>query len=161
VANRWWETLALLLIAFSLFRPDVYRDWFYPTFALQPASEVTRIVGQLPEGSNMRLRIEVDDKGKVEERTFILPVLKGVPPERRLERVGLTMQMKGDKLEIVDIGIDSPAEKIRLDVADKNRILGIETRLPQPDKTWYTLPAFLLLALVVVAQRRRMAGAAV
>ena len=161
VANRWWETVALLLIAFSLFRPDVYRDWFYPPFALQPASEVARIVGELPEGSNMRLRIEVDDKGNVEERTFILPVLKDVPRDKRLERVGLTTQMKADKLEIVDIGIDSPAERIRLDVADKNRIVGIETRIPQPDKAWYTMPAFLLLALVVVAQRRRMAVAAV
>jgi len=161
VANRWWETVALLLIAFSLFRPDVYRDWFYPPFALQPASEVARIVGELPEGSNMRLRIEVDDKGNVEERTFILPVLKDVPRDKRLERVGLTTQMKADKLEIVDIGIDSPAERIRLDVADKNRIVGIETRIPQPDKAWYTMPALLLLALVVVAQRRRMAVAAV
>ena len=73
----------------------------------------------------------------------------------------MTTQMKGDKLEIIDIAIDSPAEKIRLDVADKNRILGIETRMPQPDKGWYTLPAWLLLALVVVAQRRRMAVAAI
>ena len=161
VANRWWEALALLVIAFSLFRPDIYRDWFYPPFALQPASEVARIVGALPEDSNMRLRIEVDDKGKVEERTFVLPVPKGVPSEKRLEKVGLTTQMKADKLEIVDIAIDSPAEKIRLDVADKNRILGIETRIPQPDKLWYTLPAILLLALVVVAQRRRRAAAAV
>lgn len=161
VANRWWETLALLLIAFSLFRPDVYRDRFYPPFALQAASEVTRIVGQLPEGSNMRLRIEVDDKGKVEQRTFVLPVMKGVPPEKRLERVGLTTQMKADKLEIVDIAIDSAAEKIRLDVADKNSILGIETRIPQPDKAWYTLPAILLLVLVVVMQRRRTLVAAV
>jgi hypothetical protein len=160
VANRWWETLALLLIAFSLFRPDVYRDWFYPPFALQPASEVTRIVGELPEGSNMRLRIEFEDKGKVEERTFVLPVTKG-SPEKRLERVGLTTQMKDNRLGIVDIGIDSPAEKIRLDPANKNRILGIETRIPQPDKQWYTLPAWLLFALVVVTQRRRKVAAAV
>jgi len=160
VANRWWEGLALLLIAFSLFRPDIYRDWFYPPFALQPASEVARIVGQLPEGSNMRLRIEVDDKGKIEQRIFILPVIKGVALEKRLERVGLTTQMKGDKLEIVDIGVDSPAERVRLDVADKNRILGIETRIPQPDKEWYTLPALLLLALVAAAQHRRKAAVA-
>jgi hypothetical protein len=160
VANRWWETLTLLLIAFSLFRPDIYRDWFYPPFALQAASEVRRIVGELPEGSNMRLRIEVDDKGKVEQRTFILPVTKG-SPQTRMERAGLTVQMQGDRLEIVDIGIDSPAEKIRLDVANKNRILGIETRIPQPDKEWYVLPAFVLLALVVAAQRRRKAVAAV
>jgi len=160
VANRWWETLALLLIAFSLFRPDIYRDWFYPPFALQPASAVRRVVGELPDGSNMRLRIEVNDKGRVEVRTFILPVTSGAP-EKRLERAGLTTQMEGDRLVIADIGVDSPAEKIRLDVANKNRIVGIETRIPQPDKEWYILPAFVLLALVVVAQRRRMAAAAV
>ena len=154
VANRWWETVALLLVAFSLFRPDIYRDWFYPPFALQPASEVTRIVGELPEGGSMRLRIAVDDKGALEERTYILPVTMGAA-EKRLERVGLTTQMAGDKLEILDIGIDSAAEKIRLDIANKNRIVGIETRIPQPDKEWYTVPAILLLALVVVAQRRR------
>ena len=159
VANRWWETLALLLIAFSLFRPDIYRDWFYPPFALQPAGQVQKIASELPEGSNMRLRIEVDDKGKLEERTFILPVIKGAPPDKRLERVGLATQMKGDRLDIVDIAVDSPAEKIRLDVANKNRILGIETRIPQPDKQWYTLPAWLLLALVIVVQRRRSAAA--
>ena len=107
----------------------------------------------------MRLRIEVDDRGKLEERTFVLPVTKG-SPEKRLERVGLSTQMKNNKLDVVDIGVDSPAEKIRLDVANKNRIVGIETRIPQPDKEWYTLPAFLLLALVIVAQRRRGTAAA-
>ena len=80
----------LFLITFSLFRPDICRDWFYPPFTLQPASEVTRAVGELPDGSNMRLRIEVSDKGQIDERTFILPVLKNVPPQKRLARVGLT-----------------------------------------------------------------------
>jgi hypothetical protein len=160
VANRWWETLALLLVAFSLFRPDIYRDWFYPPFQLQPASEVQKIIVQLEEGRNMRLRVEVDDKGTIDVHTFILPVTKG-PVDKRLERVGLTTQMKGDRLEIVDVGIDSPAEKVRMNAANKNRVLGIETRIPQPDKEWYTLPAFLLLALIVMIQRRRMdAGAA-
>jgi TRAP transporter 4TM/12TM fusion protein len=160
VANRGWETLALLLVAFSLFRPDIYRDWFFPPFALQPASEVTRIAGELAEGGSMRLRIEVEDSGVLEERTFILPVTKGAP-NQRLERAGLTTQMQGDKLVIVDIGIDSPAEKIRLDAGNKNRILGIETRIPQPDKEWYALPAYLLLGLVALVQRRRKAVAAI
>ena len=59
-------------------------------------------------------------------------------------------------MKIVDIGIDSPAEKARMTVASKNRIFGIETRIVQPDKEWYTLPAFLLLALMIASQRRRM-----
>ena len=160
VANRWWETVLLLLVAFSLFRPDVYRDWFYPPFELQPAGDVQKVLSQLEAGHNMRLRVEIDDKGKIDEQTFILPVIKG-PVDKRLELVGLVTQTDGDRLEIVDVGIDSPAEKARMKAACKNRILGIETRLPQPDKIWFTLPAWVLLALVVIAQRRRKALAAV
>ena len=155
VPNRWWETALLLLIAFSLFRPDVYRDWFYPPFQLQPPTEVQRVLGQLKEGRNMRLRVETDANGDIDEHTYILPVTKG-SVDRRLERAGLVTQMKEDRLEIVDVVIDSPAEKARMKAANKNRILGIETRIPQPDKTWFTLPAWLLLALVIFAQRRRM-----
>ena len=58
-------------------------------------------------------------------------------------------------LDIVDIGVDSKAEKARLDVGNKNRLLGIEVRNPQPAKEWFALPAFLLLGLVIFAQRRR------
>ncbi len=50
---------------------------------------------------------------------------------------------------------DSKAEKARLDVADKHRLIGIEVRNPQPAKEWFALPGFLLLALVIVGQRRR------
>ena len=75
--------------------------------------------------------------------------------EGRLARVGLTTQPADGVLEIVDIGVDSPAEKARLDVANTNRLLGIEVRNPQPDKAWFTLPAWIALALVVWAQRRR------
>jgi TRAP transporter 4TM/12TM fusion protein len=154
VANRWWETVLLLLIAFSLFRPDIYRDWLFPPFQLQPAGDVQKILGQLEEGRNMRLRVEVNDKGNIDEHTFILPVTKG-SADQRLERAGLITQMKHNGLEIVDVVIDSAAEKARLNAANKNRILGIETRLAQPDKAWFTLPAWILLALVVLMQRRR------
>ena len=55
---------------------------------------------------------------------------------------------------------DGPArEKARLDVANTNRVLGIEVRNTQPDKAWFTLPAWILLALVVGSQRRRQSTA--
>jgi Domain of unknown function (DUF3394) len=105
----------------------------------------------------MRLRIEVEDKaGSVEQRTFVLPVRKG-PADARLANAGLELapQAVDGRIEIVDIVVDSPAERARLDIADTNRLLGIEVRNPQPAKEWFALPALLLLAAVVVAQRRR------
>jgi hypothetical protein len=114
----------------------------------------------------MRIRIEVEEKSKsgppkIEERTFILPVTKG-SSGGRLARTGLQVdpRPKDGKLEVLNILVDSPAEKARIDVADKNRILGIEVRNPQPDKAWFTLPGWLLLGIVVFFQRRRQAAAA-
>ena len=161
--NRKWETVALLLITFSLFRPDIYRDWFYIPYSVVPAEKMQAVISELKVDENMRLRIEVEAKdrsGKVEirERTFILPVTKG-SVEERVKRAGLELAAapKDGRLEIVDIAIDSKAEKARLDAGNRNRLVGIEVRNPQPAKEWFALPAFLLLALVVAAQRRRMA----
>jgi TRAP transporter 4TM/12TM fusion protein len=161
VKNRLWETLALFLVTFLLFRPDVLRDHFNAPFAVKPVTEMQAVIDTLNPGTNMRVRIEVEEKTKsgppkIEERTFILPVTKG-SNAGRLARAGLEIdpQAKDGKLEIVNIMVDSPAEKARLDVADKNRILGIEVRNPQPDKAWFTLPGWLLLGLVVFTQRRR------
>ena len=95
---------------------------------------------------------------EIDTRTFILPVIKGAS-EGRLKRAGIELDAapKNGKWDIVDIGVDSKAERARLDVGNKNRLLGIEVRNPQPGKEWFALPAFLLLALVVFSQRRRIA----
>jgi len=162
VRNRAWETVALIVVAFSLFRPDIYRDWFYTPYRVAPMTEMQSVINELKVDQNMRLRIEVEEKDKsgkvsIEQRTFILPVTKG-NNEDRLKRVGLEFDAtpKDGKLDIVDIGVDSKAERARLDVGDKNRLLGIEVRNQQPAKEWFALPAFLLLALVIFGQRRRM-----
>jgi hypothetical protein len=162
VASRWWETVALLLVTFTLFRPDIYRDWFHPPFKVMPAAETQAVIASLKPGENMRLRVEIEEKAKDgeitrRERTFILPVSKG-PEGGRLARAGVEIDPtpRDGKLEIVNIVVDSPAEKARLDVADKNRILGVEVRNPQPDKAWFTIPGWILLAIIVFAQRRRL-----
>ncbi len=162
VRNRMWETAVLLLITFTLFRPDIYRDWFYAPYRVVPVEKVQEVIEQLKVDENMRLRIEVEEKtksGKIEasQRTFVLPVSKGTA-EGRLKRAGLELDAaaKEGKWDIVDIGVDSKAERARLDVGNKNRLLGIEVRNPQPGKEWFALPAFLLLAVVVISQRRRI-----
>ena len=159
--NRILEAVALVVVAFSLFRPDIYRDWLYAPYSVAPVEKMQSVISQLKVDDNMRLRIEVEEKDKsgkvkIEQRTFILPVTKGTP-EDRLKRVGLEVDAisKQGMLDIVDIGVDSKAEKARLDVGNKNRLLGIEVRNPQPAKEWFALPAFVLLGLVIFAQRRR------
>jgi TRAP transporter 4TM/12TM fusion protein len=166
VRNRKWETVVLVLVTFTLFRPDIYRDWLYTPYSVKPVGEMQEVISRLKPGENMRLRIEVTEKDKrkdgletftTTQRTFILPVTKG-NEAGRLKRAGLELDAtaKDGKLDIVDIVVESPAEKARLDVADKNRLLGIEVRNPQPAKEWFALPGFVLIGLVVWSQRRRM-----
>jgi len=162
VKSRLWESLLLGIAAFILIRPGVLRDHFHPPYALQPPAALMDIVKATPEGVNIRLRVEVDDrKGRVQERTFLITREKG-SPSVALAKAGLTIEEKDGKTIIADIAFDSPAEKVGLDIADANRVLGVETRVPQPDKAWYTVPGWALLALVFGVQwlRRRREKAA-
>jgi TRAP-type uncharacterized transport system fused permease subunit len=164
--NRAWEAVAMALITFTLFRPDIYRDWFFAPYSVAPVTQLQAEISKLKPDQNMRLRIEVEEKDKsgkidIEQRTFVLPVIKG-SDEGRLKRVGLEFDAnpKDGKLEIIDIGVDSKAEKARLDIGNKNRLIGIEVRNPQPAKEWFAIPAFVLLALVIFSQRKRIAKSA-
>jgi len=48
--NRWWETALLLLICFTLFRPNFWMDRVIPPFRALPASEVMSVVEQTKGG---------------------------------------------------------------------------------------------------------------
>ena len=104
----------------------------------------------------MRLRMSIDDGAQTREKTYALTIPKGAKGDR-LAAVGLVTEPAGDRLRVVDIPIESVAEKVRLDVANQNAVLGIEVRQPQPWKGWFAMPAFLLLGVVFVTQRRRRA----
>jgi TRAP-type uncharacterized transport system fused permease subunit len=160
VQSRLWETLVLVVVVFTLFRPDVYRDWVSPPYVLEPATQVAGIAAKYKEGDAMRLRMEVDDGKQVTQQTYALTIPKNAKGDP-LTAVGLITEPAGDRLRVIDIPIDSVAEKARLDVANKNVIVGIEVRRAQPWKGWFTLPAFLLIGIVYVSQKRRRASSAV
>lgn len=160
VENRLWEGAVLIVAAFILLRPDIIRDRFHPPYEVQPPAKMMEAIRSVKPGENIRLRVEVDDKkGRVQERVFLLPRDKG-SPSAALAKAGVTLEEKDGKTWIADIGFDSPAEKVGLDVADLNRVVGVETRLAQPGKELYTFPAWILLALVVALQWRRRPKAA-
>ncbi len=155
VKNHWWEGVLLALAAFMLLRPDMLRDRFHPPFEVQPPERMMEAIKDVKPGENIRFRVEVDDKkGGVQERVFLLPREKG-SPQAALAKAGITLEEKDGKTWIADIGFDSPAEKVGLDVADRNRVVGVETRLPQPAKETFTAPAWVILALVFGLQWRR------
>jgi len=153
--NRWWENLFLLVAAFSLFRPDFWRDQVFPPYQQRPASELVMTIGEMQSGEPLRLQIEVeDDNGKQVNRNIVMSI-PDVPAEERLTELGLITEQSGDALDIVDIGFMSPAENAGLEPGFARRITGYRLRQDQPAKTWFALPPILLSILLGLWQRRR------
>jgi len=153
--NRWWETVALLLIAFTLFRPGFWMDRISPPFAVMPASELIAAVDTVPAGSEIRLRILGEDEvGRA--RSFVAPleIGEGENGTAKLLSSGLELLIDADKTVVIDgVSFDSKAAAAGLDFDQKIE----EVFIPQaslPKQLMY-IPALLLLALIWVAQSKR------
>ncbi|MAS07216.1 MAG: C4-dicarboxylate ABC transporter [Ahrensia sp.] len=152
--NRIWETVALLLLAFTFFRPGFWMDMIYPPYEDVAPTEIAAAAGDIPAGESLRMRISgMDAVGDVREWVVLLPLPEGASGDERLEAAGLTIIDRDGKMIIDDVAFDSPAQKVGLDW-DQEIIRVLKPASP-PTKYLMYIPALLLLALVIWAQRRR------
>ena len=154
--NRFYETIALLLIAFTLFRPGFWMDMVYPPYSEEAPTEIVQAAEETPAGERLRLRVAgVNDLGDPLEFVALLPIGAGETGAEKLEAAGLMFREDGDKMIIDDVLYDSPAQGAGLDWDQE--VLRVLKPMPQPSKYWMFIPALLLLALVVFLQRGRAA----
>jgi TRAP transporter 4TM/12TM fusion protein len=152
--NRIYETLALLLIAFTLFRPGFWMDMVYPPYSEENPTEIAAAALATPVGEDLRLRVSgVNDLGDPIEFVAVLTIEDGATGEERLENAGLMFRDEGGMLIIDDVSFGSAAETAGLDWDQK--VLRVLRPVAQPTKYLMFLPALLLLALVVFLQRAR------
>jgi hypothetical protein len=153
--NRWWESALLIVAAFSMFRPDFWRDQLFPPYAQHPGIELHQAVTEMSPGDPLRLNIEVEnDNGIIFTRNLLLTV-PDAPPGNRLQQLGFITENSGDQLKIVDIGFMSPAENAGVETGYAKSIIGYESKLEQPVKYWFVLPPIILAAILGLWQRRR------
>ncbi len=153
--NRVWESLLLLLIAFSLFRPGFWLDQAYPPSTLEPATRLVDHLSGLPAGESVRLRVEVEqDDGSILPRDVRIAVPETTAGER-LAALGFIAEADGASLRVDDIRFMSPAEAVGLEAGYTRRILGYWRELPQPAREWFLVPPLLLLGAIVWRQHRR------
>ncbi len=154
--NRFYESIALLLIAFTLFRPGFWMDMVYPPYSEEAPAEIVQAAEETPAGERLRLRVSgVNDLGDPLEFVALLPIGAGETGAEKLEASGLMFREDGDKMIIDDVIYDSPAQSAGLDWDQE--VLRVLKPVPQPSKYWMFIPALLLLALVVFLQRGRAA----
>lgn len=154
VKSRWYESILLLLVAFTLFRPGFWMDMVHDPYRTIAPTELVQSLGEVEPGSKLRLRIRGEDGvGDVREFSVLLPVPEGATGEERLEKLGLQTYVDGDKLMVDNVTFSSPAAEAGLEFDQQILLVRAPTERWQKELMW--LPGLLLFALVVWSQRRR------
>ncbi|HVL75721.1 MAG TPA: DUF3394 domain-containing protein, partial [Noviherbaspirillum sp.] len=154
VRNRWYETIALLLVTFTLFRPGFWWDQLYPPYEEAPGVQLLEFADTAPRNAQKRVWIEGDNlEGRTITKGVLLPLGEPGPARERLARAGLRVVPMGEELQILTVQFGSQAA--RLGVEQGWRITRMEVPVQRPAKEWMFIPALLLLAAVIWWQRRR------
>ncbi len=152
--NRIWETLALLLIALTFFRPGLWMDMIYEPHHRHAGEDVLEKVAEAPVGSTIRLHIKTETAEGIPFDTYVeFKVPEGANAAERLKKYGVVLVKEDGKYIVDELTPDSPAAKNKQKALDE--ILHVLTPADQPPKELFFLPGFLLLALLIFLQRRR------
>ncbi len=154
--NRVHESILLLLVTFTLFRPGFWMDMLYPPYQELPASELTRLVEEAPRNDNLRIWVEgISLEGEEVSKGMLLPLGDTAPSAReRLGRVGLTLMSLGDEVQVAAVRFGSQSEKLGLEQGYKIARIEVPS-VDRPSREWMFVPALALLGFVWFAQTRR------
>jgi TRAP transporter 4TM/12TM fusion protein len=162
VRSRWYESVALLLVTFSLFRPGFWWDMAYPPYLEAPAAEFMQMVQEAPAGTNKRVWVEAEDRdGNPVKKGVLLPLGAAGDARERLDRIGLRVISFAGNVQVSQVKFGSRAAKLGLSQGQK--IVAVELPAQRPAKEWVFVPALALLLLTMGIQRargRRQAGSA-
>ncbi len=153
--NRWYETVALLLICFTLFRPGYWLDQLQAPFVGQSATQLAQIAEAIPQGLTLRFRVNSQSRaGDNVEKVVRLTMRSGKTAAERLLKSGLVVAPPADgKVMVQRVTFGSQAAKYGLAAGDE--ITSVLVPAHRPNRYWFALPALLLLAGIVMLQRRR------
>ena len=160
--SKIWETVALLLIAFTLFRPGFWLDYVQAPFDERPGTEVVQLAEAAPANGNLRMVVrgpDFDDPNKVSEHT-ILAQFKGEGDGlQKLGDAGLNVRVEGDKAIVDEPIAGSPFfkdfQKFDFYGDQPVEVAFVELDAVRTPKEIFYIPALLLLGLVIFSQRRR------
>ncbi|MCW8884653.1 MAG: TRAP transporter permease [Motiliproteus sp.] len=154
VKNRWYETIAMLLIAFSMFRPGFWWDMVYEPTVYEPASKLVEYAEKAAPDSELKLEVSgLNIEGDEISKTVLLPLGEAADGETRLSNAGLMLRNEDEKVIIDMVTFGSPAQDLGLDFDWE--IEQILVKAERPPKQLVFIPALALLALLAVGQRRR------
>ncbi|MEV3821639.1 TRAP transporter permease [Aeromonas dhakensis] len=156
VKSRWYESVLLLMVAFTLFRPGFWMDMLHDPYRDAAPAELAQTMGQVEAESTLRLRMEGEDAvGKLRRFTVLLPVPDGASGEERLTKLGIQTYEQDGKILIDSVIFGSQAAELGLEM--DQQILSVKAPTERWPKELMWLPGFLLFGAVIWLQRRRQA----
>lgn len=158
--SRIYESVALILIAFSLFRPDFFLDRIQPPFQdIQPTA-LTEAVDAAASGSELRIVVNGPDfdTGELKGTTLVLAI-DDTPAGERMDALGLLTFEDGGKLTLEEPLFGTPfATTLQgYDFYADDFVTVKEVKAPaeQMPKELLFIPGLLLLGLIFMLQRAR------
>lgn len=160
--SRFYESIALILIAFALFRPGFFMDQWQPPFrAVEPAA-----LGKALEGARIgdELQVVVSgpdfDSGEIKNTTLVLPVTERVTGQEQLDRFGFLLIEEGEQVKLDEPMFGTPyADTLGgFDFYADDPVVLAHVRVPafQYPKEIVFIPTLLLLLVIVFLQRLRL-----
>ena len=152
--SRLWESLALILIAFTMFRPGFWMDQIYPPLQSVPATNIYEVAEGMSEDAQIRIQVKGEDlEGREIDKVVMLPLGAKGSGEDRLRKAGIELRFEEGKTFVDNVVFGSTADRQQIDF--DYEVASIQTAADRPPRQLFYIPALALLAAIVMLQLRR------
>jgi TRAP transporter 4TM/12TM fusion protein len=152
--SRWYESVALLLVTFTMLRPGFWLDQVSEKYRVEPGTKMMELAAAARPDSSLRLRIEgMTLEGENVKKTVLLPLKGEGDARQRIAKAGVTIMSTPNGVEILAVSLKGAADKAGFEQGFK--VTGVEVEADRMDKEWLYLPALLLLVIILLFQRMR------
>lgn len=159
--NRIWETVALLFIAFMLFRPDFWQDLVTEKYQSADGPAAIALMDSAVQGKELRLTVEGPDFDTAEVRpvTIVVPAIPG-DGAAALDAQGLTVIEEDGRLLLEEPFPGTPHFETlgtEYDFYGDSPVVitSVQIENDRFPKEVFWIPALILLAGLVLVQRPR------
>ena len=160
--NRKWESVLLLLIAFTLFRPGYWLDKVSPPYDLHNPDLVYEVIDEVTPNGTLTIVVSGPDfdTGEISSTTILVNLEDASDAAERLRNAGLTVIVESGRAIIEEPFPGTPYfESLgkSFDYYADEPVEIAEVRQPAERivKEVFYIPAVLLLALIMFLQKRR------
>ena len=114
--SKWYESAALLLIAFTLFRPGFWLDMIEAPYQSQSTQEMYRYIDQHPSLDTLRMSVEGENlDGRWISKTVHMPLSgQGDAIDRLAKGSGIELREEDGKFLIDNLAFGSFAEQQKI-----------------------------------------------